>query len=42
LDKEEAKKLMVELCEPEDEDGFMPFKRQYLSYCFLVMSVSYS
>jgi len=26
LTKEEAKSLMKELCEPEDEDGFMPFK----------------
>jgi len=26
LNKEEAKNLMKELCEPEDEDGFMPFK----------------
>eukprot|EP00092_Neocalanus_flemingeri_P056370 GFUD01066811.1.p2 GENE.GFUD01066811.1~~GFUD01066811.1.p2 ORF type:complete len:156 (-),score=44.53 GFUD01066811.1:128-595(-) len=25
LPKEEAKKLMAELCEPEDADGFMPF-----------------
>merc|ERR1712098_373688 len=25
LTKEEAKGLMKELCEPEDEDGFMPF-----------------
>merc|ERR1711909_199266 len=25
LTKEEAKSLMKELCEPEDEDGFMPF-----------------
>merc|ERR1712127_551428 len=26
LTKEEAKALMKELCEPEDDDGFMPFK----------------
>merc|ERR1712128_244209 len=25
LSKEEAKSLMKELCEPEDDDGFMPF-----------------
>ena len=25
LTKEEAKSLMKELCEPEDDDGFMPF-----------------
>merc|ERR1712158_242745 len=25
LTKEEAKGLMKELCEPEDDDGFMPF-----------------
>merc|ERR1712002_772682 len=25
LNKEEAKSLMKELCEPEDDDGFMPF-----------------
>jgi Ca2+-binding EF-hand superfamily protein len=28
LSKEEAKTLMKELCEPEDEDGFMPFIRK--------------
>ena len=28
LTKEEAKSLMKELCEPEDEDGFMPFIRK--------------
>merc|ERR1711921_9585 len=26
LTKEEAKSLMKELCEPEDDEGFMPFK----------------
>merc|ERR1712080_93480 len=26
LNKEEAKNLIKELCEPEDDDGFMPFK----------------
>jgi len=26
LTKEEAKSLMKELCEPADDDGFMPFK----------------
>merc|ERR1712180_514925 len=26
LTKEEAKNLMKELCEPEDDEGFMPFK----------------
>merc|ERR1712033_123206 len=26
LTKEEAKSLMKELCEPEDDDGYMPFK----------------
>merc|ERR1711892_687146 len=25
LSKEEAKSLMKELCEPEDDDGFIPF-----------------
>ena len=28
LSKVEAKELMNELCEPEDEDGFMPFLRK--------------
>ena len=28
LSKEEAKSLMKELCEPEDDDGFMPFIRK--------------
>merc|ERR1712173_406753 len=32
LTKEEAKGLMKELCEPEDEDGFMPFIRKYFFY----------
>ena len=30
LTKPEAKSLMKELCEPEDEDGFMPFIREYI------------
>ena len=30
LTKEEAKSLMKELCEPEDDDGFMPFIRKFL------------
>ena len=29
MSKQEAKDLMKELCEPEDEDGFMPFIRKY-------------
>ena len=29
LTKEEAKGLMKELCEPEDDDGFMAFIRKY-------------
>ena len=29
LTKEEAKGLMKELCEPEDDDGFMPFIRKF-------------
>ena len=28
LTKEEAKGLMKELCEPEDDEGFMPFMRK--------------
>jgi hypothetical protein len=28
LTKEEAKGLMKELCDPADDDGFMPFKRK--------------
>ena len=31
LTKEEAKTLMNDLCEPEDEDGFMQFKRKFIS-----------
>ena len=36
LTKEEAKGLMKELCEPEDDDGFMPFIRKFLFFlvCF--------
>ena len=30
LTKEEAKSLMKELCEPEDDDGYMAFKRKSL------------
>ena len=32
LTKEEAKGLMKELCEPEDDDGFMPFIRKFLLF----------
>ena len=32
LTKEEAKMLMNDLCEPEDEDGFMQFKRKFIPY----------
>ena len=33
LTKEEAKGLMKELCEPEDDEGFMPFMRKcHLNY----------
>ena len=32
LTKEEAKGLMKELCEPEDDDGFMPFVRKFLYF----------
>jgi hypothetical protein len=28
LTKEETKALMKELCDPADDDGFMPFKRK--------------
>jgi Ca2+-binding EF-hand superfamily protein len=37
LTKEEAKGLMKELCEPEDDDGFMPFIRKFLF--FLIYSI---
>ena len=29
LTKEEAKSLMKELCEPADDEGFMPFIRKF-------------
>ena len=32
LTKEEAKGLMKELCEPEDDDGFMPFIRKFKKF----------
>ena len=32
LDKEEVRGLMNELCEPEDEDGFIPFIRKFISF----------
>ena len=35
LTKEEAKGLMKELCEPEDDEGFMPFMRKYL-FAFVI------
>ena len=41
LTKEEAKGLMKELCEPEDDDGFMPFIRK-LSYFFHFLNVIFS
>ena len=42
LTKEEAKILMNELCEPEDEDGFMQFKRKntFSAFCKLFMGLS--
>ena len=39
LTKEEAKSLMKELCEPEDDDGFMPFKRKLDSHAFTSLRV---
>ena len=36
LSKVEAKELMNELCEPEDEDGFMPFLRKLPTLFHLV------
>ena len=35
LTKEKFKGLMKELCEPEDDDGFMPFIRKHLSYHYI-------
>ena len=32
LTKEEAKTLMNELCEPEDDGGFMQFKRKFIHF----------
>ena len=32
LTKEEAKSLMKELCEPADDEGFMPFIRKYQTF----------
>ena len=32
LSKEDARGLMKELCEPEDEDGFIPFIRKFISF----------
>jgi hypothetical protein len=31
LTKEETKALMKELCDPADDDGFMPFKRKSIN-----------
>ena len=36
LSKDEAKSLMKELCDPADDDGFMPFIRKY---CDSVMEI---
>merc|ERR1711994_192349 len=36
LSKDEAKSLMKELCDPADDDGFMPFIRKY---CYSVMDI---
>ena len=41
LSKVEAKELMNELCEPEDEDGFMPFLRK-LPLLFHHMKIFFS
>ncbi len=32
LTKEEAKNLMKELCDPEDDEGFMPFMRELILF----------
>ena len=32
LTKEETKALMKELCDPADDDGFMPFKRKSFNH----------
>ena len=42
LTKEEAKILMNELCEPEDEDGFMQFKRKNTFSAFDPKVANYS
>ena len=43
LTKEEAKGLMKELCEPEDEDGFMPFIRKLILFiCANLFSIIFS
>ena len=42
LTKEEAKTLMNDLCEPEDEDGFMPFKRESIPSCLTLNDFSLS
>ena len=36
LTKEEAKGLMKELCEPEDDEGFMPFMRKSILTHFVL------
>ena len=36
LTKEEAKGLMKELCEPEDDEGFMPFMRKFMTIITLI------
>ena len=38
LTKEETKALMKELCDPADDDGFMPFKRKYNIYLSFAIS----
>ena len=39
LNKEEAKSLMKELCEPDDDDGFTPFIRKCLVYSVLTQDL---
>ena len=41
LTKEETKNLMKELCEPEDDEGFMPFMRKNLKNFFDQMKLAY-
>lgn len=33
---------MKELCEPEDDEGFMPFMRKFISLFYLIIEATFN